>query len=197
MSTATSPSLAAVDPETVDALLTGIEAGERSAASDLYGLLYDEFKRKAHGLLRRRHRQTLCTTELVHEAWLRIEGRRLSAESRTHFFNIAAQAMRQVMIDRARARQTEKRGEDMPMMSLDLAEDVTDGEEPFDVLALDQVMAALSEIDPDLAELAQLYLFGGLSSAEIAQLRGVSERTVYRDWRTARMFLLRFLAENP
>ena len=179
--------------ESLDALMAAIGRGDVAAPGRLFVLLYDEFKQKARRLLRQRPRQTLNTTELVHETWLRLEGRRLSVESRVHFFNVAAQAMRQVMIDRARARQTEKRGDGQVPLSLEVAEQQAGGDEPFDVLALDQVMTSLEQIDAELAELAQLYLFAGLGSAEIAEIRGVSERTVYRDWRAARMFLLRFL----
>lgn len=178
----------------IDALLEGVRAGSPGAADRLFAILYEEFRAHAHVLLRVGPRQTLCTTELVNETWLRLNGRSLSVESRPHFFNLAARAMRQLLIDRARHRGAEKRGEGGEALTLRAAADVA-ADEPFDVLALDRVMSELERVDPALSELAQLHVFGGLDMADIAQLRGVSERTVFRDWRTARMFLLRFIGE--
>lgn len=183
---------ASVVPETLHPLLQRAADGDPAANDALFGLLYDDFKQRAHAVLRLGDRNTLCTTELVNEAWLRLRGHPISAASRAHYCNIAARAMRQVLVDRARARHAVKRGDGLEPLSLSAASDVA-GDDPFDVLALDQVMERLHEVDARLAEVASLYLFAGLSSAEIAELRGVSERTVFRDWRTARMFLMRFM----
>lgn len=179
----------------IDTLIDGVREGVPGAADRLFAMLYEEFREQAHMLLRIGPRHTLCTTELVNETWLRLSGRALSVESRRHFFNVAACAMRQLLIDRARHRGAEKRGEGEDALTLRAAADVA-ADEPFDVLALDRVMTELARVDPALAELAQLHVFAGLGTAEIAELRGVSERTVFRDWRTARMFLLRFIAET-
>lgn len=178
------------EPDQISALIDAIHAGDSAASDRLFGLLYDEFRDKAHVLLRVGPRQTLCTTELVNETWLRLHGRMQPVENRAHFCNLAARAMRQVLIDRARQRNAEKRGDGVPALTLCAADDVQ-GEDPFDVLALDQVMTALARIDPALAELAQLHLFGGLSIIEIAELRGTAERTTFRQWRTARMYLVK------
>ena len=179
----------------IELLLDGVREGRTEASDRLFALLYEEFRSQAHKLLRIGSRQTLCTTELVNEAWLRLNGRALSVESRRHFFNLVSQAMRQLLVDRARLRNAEKRGDGDEPLTLGAASDVV-ADEPFDVLALDSVMGALAAADATLAELANLHLFGGLGFADIAELRGVSERTVFRDWRAARMFLLRYIAGN-
>ncbi len=179
----------------VDALLEDLRHGSMDASGRLYAALYDEFHRKAHFLLRSGARQTLCTTELVNETWLRLHGRSMQAATRVHFFNIAAMAMRQVLIDRARARQTAKRGEGLLPLTL-AAVGETGGDQPFDVLAVDQVLKALAQVDPKLLEIAQLHLFGGLRFAEIAELLGASERTVFRQWRLARMYLVSLIQDG-
>ena len=182
------------ESESIVHLIDAVRDGDQAASDQLFSRLYDEFHSRAHLLLRSGPRQTLCTTELVNETWMRLHGHTLSVENRAHFCNLAARAMRQVLIDRARHRHADKRGAGVQPLSLSAADEVL-GEDPFDVLALDQVMSELGRIDPQLAELAQLHLFGGLSIAEIAQLKGSSERTTFRHWRTARMFLLKSINE--
>lgn len=179
----------------ITALIERLRAGEAAAGDQLFALLYAEFKGKAHLLLHFGPRQTLCTTELVNETWLRLHGRVQPVENRAHFCNLAARAMRQVLIDRARSRGADKRGEGVAPLTLCTADDVQ-AEQPFDVLALDQVMSELARIDAGLAELAQLHLFGGQSIAEIAELRGIPERTAFRHWRTARMYLVKSIGER-
>jgi RNA polymerase sigma factor (TIGR02999 family) len=175
-----------------EVLLGGVRNGDAAATDRLFALLYHDFRSQAHRLLRVGPRQTLCTTELVNETWLRLKGRTLAVEDRCHFFNLASRAMRQLLIDRARSHAADKRGEGAEALTLGAAAEVA-ADEPFDVLALDRVMTELAATDAALAELASLHLFGGLGFGEIADLRGVSERTVFRDWRMARMFLLRFI----
>lgn len=178
------------EADSIVGLIEALRSGDVSASDRLFVRLYDEFHARAHLLLRVGPRQTLCTTELVNETWMRLHGRALSIESRAHYCNLAARAMRQVLVDRARHRHAEKRGDGVQTLALDAADEVL-GEDPFDVLLLDQVMSDLSRVDPGLAELAQLHLFGGLPITEVAQLQGLSERTAFRQWRTARMFLLK------
>lgn len=183
------------ETSTVSVLIDAIRAGDGEASDRLFGMLYEEFRAKAHVLLRVGPRQTLCTTELVNETWLRLHGRMQPVENRAHFCNLAARAMRQVLIDRARHRNAEKRGDGVQALTLRAADDVQ-GEDPFDVLALDQVMTELARVDPKLAELAQLHLFGGLSISEIAELTGTAERSAFRQWRTARMYLIKSIGES-
>lgn len=176
-------------------LIESARAGDGAAGDRLFALLYDDFRVRAHGMLRAGPRQTICTTELVNEAWLRLHGHRLPVASRAHFCNLAARAMRQVLIDRARRRKAEKRGDGAQAVTLRAADDVH-GEDPFDVLALDQVMSELARVDEGLAEMAQLHLFGGFSIIEIAELSGTPERTAFRRWRTARMYLVKAIGAS-
>ncbi len=184
-----------IDSNDIGELLDRVRVGDAEASDRLFALLYEDFRSQARMLLRVSPRQTWCTTELVNETWLRLNGHALSVDSRVHFFNLAARAMRQVLIDRARHRAAEKRGDGEEIFTLRAADDVA-AEDPFDVLGLDDAMRELARVDPDLAGLAELYLFGGLTTAEIAHLRAVSERTVFRDWRTARMFLTKVIRES-
>lgn len=183
------------DSSQFSVLIDRIRAGESAASDELFALLYAEFRSKAHRMLHFGPRQTLCTTELVNETWLRLHGRVQPVENRAHFCNLAARAMRQVLIDRSRNRSADKRGEGITPLTLCSADDVQ-AEQPFDVLALDSVMTELARIDAGLAELAQLHLFAGLSIVEIAELRGIPERTAFRHWRTARMYLVKTIGER-
>lgn len=178
------------DTDTISNMLDAMRGGDAAAGDRLYARLYEEFKAKAHVLLRVGPRQTLCTTELVNETWMRLHGRMQPVENRAHFCNLAARAMRQVLIDRARYRNAEKRGDGVEAITLRAADDMH-ADDPFDILALDQVMTDLAKVDVQLADLAQLHLYGGLTMAEIAEIQGSSERTAFRQWRTARMFLLK------
>lgn len=168
---------------------------KQPSASALSDSMYRQFKRKAHALLSNWHGQTLCTTELVSETWLRIRAQFHRIEDQAHYGRLLSRAMRQVLIDRARVRQADKRGYGSDVLSLALI-DTPAPEAPIDVLTLDQAMSGLAKIDPVLAEQAELQVFAGLSVAEVATLSGVSERTAFRRWRTARTYLLSVLAET-
>ena len=175
------------DTAEIEALLEGVRCGRADATDRLFALLYEDFRSQAHLLLRVGPRQTLCTTELVNETWLRLSGRTLSVESRRHFFNLAARAMRQTVIDQARERFAGKRGGDL--IRTDLDENVPDHADAQAALALDQALGALENQDGELAEIFVWRLFGGLSTQEIADLRGVHERTIQRDLGLARNYL--------
>lgn len=183
------------DATPISELFAAHAGGDAGASDRLFSMLYEELKNKARILLRVGHAQTLSTTELVNETYVRLHGNALPLESRAHFFNLAARAMRQVLIDRARRRLADKRGDGVVSEPLSIAVEI-EAELPFDVLALDQAMSDLAAIDTELAELAQLHLFGGMSMADIAELRGIGERSAYRLWRSARMFLIRTLGED-
>lgn len=168
---------------------------------DLYALAYDELKRVAHRYL---HdigaASTLSTTELVHEAYLKLaRGTGSGWESRAHFFGSASRAMRQVLVDFARRRQALKRRSGNARVTLRS----TDGalEVQFDqVLALDAALERLGDVAPRLKQVVELRFFGGLPETEIAGILGVTTRTVERDWVKARLLLMRELepevAEN-
>ena len=166
----------------------------QEGTKDLFPLVYDELKRLA-----RHHRHandgsvTLCTTELVHEAYLKLAGNRSDAwEGRNHFFGAASRAMRQVLVDFARRRQAEKRGGDQAPVSLGDATAAVEFELDR-ILELDAALDRLDAVDPRLRRIVELRFFAGLTESDVAQLLDLSVRTVGRDWLKARMFLLREL----
>lgn len=175
----------------VTQLLAAARAGDRAALDRIVPLVYDDLRRMAARELRRELGQrTLHPTALVHELWLKlVSGTPVDAESRTHFIGIAARAMRQVLVDQARRRRTAKRGGDWHPTTLgdgDAAVDV-DAEE---MIALDD---ALERLDPRQRQIVEMRFFGGLEELEIAELLGISERTVRREWTKARAHLYRSL----
>lgn len=173
----------------VTALIEAVGSGDATAVQALFARVYDELKVLARKQLRGAAAPTLDTTGLVHEAYLKLarrNGRNL--QGRAHFFALAAKAMRQIVIDHARARVAEKRGgADLHVVDLDEAADSTgSGMAADELLRLDDALAQLGLDEPRLAELVELRFFGGLAIAEIALLHCVSERTVNRDWRRAK-----------
>jgi RNA polymerase sigma factor (TIGR02999 family) len=167
--------------------------------------VYAELRRQAQLVMRREHAgHTLQPTALVHEAWLRLGGQPDARwESRTQFFAIAAQMMRRVLLDHARARHAGKRGGGAVQITLgdgdffaaDSGARSTEGTpiDPLDVIALDDALTRLATIDPEKARLVELRYFAGLSIPETATALGVSTATVGRDWAIARMWLRREL----
>ena len=160
----------------------------------LMPLVYEELKRIAHHQLRvNESRATLCTTELVHEVFLKLAGgAETDWEGRAHFFGAASRAMRQVLVDFARRRSATKRGGDLERVSLgdgDAALEI----ELDEILALDSALDRLDTLDPRLRQVVELRFFAALPEAEIARMLGVSPRTVERDWLKARLVLLRAL----
>jgi RNA polymerase sigma factor (TIGR02999 family) len=177
----------------VTELLAAARTGDRDARDRAFALVYAELKRLAHAQLGRGPADTLSTTGLVHETWLKLDrAAALDVRDREHFFCLAARAMRQVLLDRARAAGAAKRPDGALRCTLD-----GDDALPFDaarhspgeLLDLDRALSSLASLDARLAEVAELHLFGGLEFAEIAALREQSERTVFRDWRKARAIL--------
>ncbi len=163
----------------------------------LFPAVYDELKRIArHHLRQSRSDATICTTELVHEAFLKLSGgRRQPWQDRAHFFGAASRAMRQILVDFARRRQTLKRGGNLQAIPLREGEAALEIEMDS-VLALDGALTQLEEMNQRLGRVVELRFFGGLGERQIAELLGVSERTVERDWMKARMFLLHELAAS-
>ncbi|MEO5815932.1 MAG: ECF-type sigma factor [Gemmatimonadaceae bacterium] len=161
---------------------------------ELFPLVYDELKRLA-----RHHRfatdapSTLCTTELVHEAFLKLRGNADSSwEGRAHFFGAASRAMRQVLVDFARRRQADKRGGDQSPVTLRESSAAIEFELD-EIIELDAALERLDAVDPRLRQIVELRFFAGLSEEDVAGILGVSVRTVGRDWLKARIFLLREL----
>jgi RNA polymerase sigma factor (TIGR02999 family) len=171
-------------------LLHGCRDGDDLARTRLFALVYDELK----GIARRqaprgRRESTLDTTALVHETYARLaSSAALDATSRAHFYALCARAMRQVVIDHARRHAAEKRGGGSAQVMLDDADAPVDAD-PAMLVALDQALALLDARDPRLVRLVELRAFAGLSMEEIAELLGVTIRTVQRDWLRARAWL--------
>jgi len=179
-------------PTQIEVLLRRADQADPSAAEELFALLYDELRRLAGRQLRQGGQGlTLGTTTLVHNAYLSMVGRpEATFPDRALFFAYASRAMRGLVIDYARRRGARKRGRDF---EITLTEDgaqapgtVAAGE---DLEALGGGLEQLAGLDPALAELVDMHFFAGFSFGEIAELRGVSERTVQRDWRKARLLL--------
>ena len=161
---------------------------------DLYRFAYDELKRLARHHLRANDRSaTLSTTELVHESFLKLRGGSSTDwQGRAHFFGAASRAMRQVLVDFARRRQAEKHGGGTTRVSLspgDAALEI----ELDEILTLDAALERLAVVDERLRQIVELRFFGGFSEREVAELLGVTPRTIERNWLKARLFLLREL----
>ena len=179
-------------PSQVTKLLQGWRAGERSASDALLPLVYDELRRLAHHHLRNeRPDHTLQSAALVNEAYLRLFRMQPPQwESRTHFFAIAAQLIRQILVDYGRRRRAGKRGAGQVALPLEDASQHSNGK-GIDVVVLDDALKALAELDPRKAKVVELRFFGGLTFAETAEVLDVSAVTVSRDRSTARAWLHR------
>jgi RNA polymerase sigma factor (TIGR02999 family) len=177
-------------PAEITTLLDAVEAGDRDAFDRLFERVYAQLKRMARReLLAAGPSATLNTTALVHEAYAKLaRGVRWSAVSRAHFLSLTARAMRQVLVDHARARLRRKRGGGAFALTLDEI-DIPVAEKAEELVALDEALDTLEAADPELARLVEQRFFAGLSIDEIAGLRAVSDRTVKRHWRLARAFL--------
>lgn len=178
----------------VTTLIDRARSGDRDALTLLLPLVYDELRRIARAQMRReRPGQTLNSTGLVHEAWLRLSASsHLAPQNRPHFLAIAAGVMRQILVERARARHAAKRGGHRERVTLD--ERLLPGAAPDpDVLAVDAALEKLAALDQEQARLVELRYFGGLSVDETAEALGMSPATVKRRWTSARAFLAREL----
>lgn len=189
------PGPQASSPPDVTALLLSWSSGERSAADRLIPAVYEELHRQAARALRREGEgHSLQVTALVHEAYMKlVDQRRVQWRNRSQFFGIAAEVMRRVLVDHARAKQAAKRGGGMQRLSLDDAANVSSGGGDADVLALHDALDRLALLDPNQARLVELRYFGGLTIDETAEALGVSAATVKREWVLARAWLRREL----
>lgn len=181
----------------ITCLLLNWGTGDRAALDRLIPLVHQELRRLAHLQMRReRPGDTLQTTALVNEAYLRlVDYERVRPRDRAHFFAIAAQAMRRILIDRARSRDSKKRGDGAQRLSLSEAADVSD-DRTTDLLALDEALTNLAAFDPRKSQIVELKYFGGLTTEEISEVLEVSTPTVERDWRMAKLWLHREISKT-
>lgn len=174
----------------VTVLLRGAREGNREALDRLMPLVYDELRAMARRQIgREREGHTLHATALVHEAWFKLAGGGFDAGDRAHFLAIAARAMRQVLVDHARTRDAKKRGGGWARTTLGDA-DAAVGFRPEEMIALDD---ALDELEPRQRQVVEMRFFAGMEEKEIADVLGVTDRTVRRDWVKARAWLYRRL----
>ncbi len=181
--------------QSVTDLLQAWASGDKAALDDLLPLVYDELRRQARRYMRAQPvGHTLQTTALVHEAYLRLFGESaMEWKGRAHFFGVAAKAMRSILVDHARARRAAKRGGEARAITLEEA-GLAGPEASVDVLALDDALGRLAELDLRKSHLVELRYFGGLGIDEAAAVLGVSPATVKREWTTARAWLRRELS---
>lgn len=181
-------------PENVTDLLLEWRGGNESALERLIPLVYDELRRVARRCLRQeRPGNTLQTTGLVNEAYLRlVRSSRVQWRDRAHFFALTAQLMRRVLVDEARKRGYQKRGGDFARVTFDDAP-LEVPARPIDLLALDEALSRLTEFAPRKGKVVEMRFFGGLTIEETAGVLGVSTDIVKREWRTAKLWLLRAL----
>lgn len=178
----------------VTELLVRWRGGDRDALDALMPLVYRELRRLAnHYLQRERPDHTLQSTALVNEAYVRLAGQNAPQwQNRAHFFGVAAQLMRQILVDYARSHRAEKRGGRACKLTLS---DAAEHAQPMDVdiAALDDALKSLAEIDPQQCRVVELKFFAGLSNEDASEVLGISSSTVKRDWITARAWLFREL----
>jgi RNA polymerase sigma factor (TIGR02999 family) len=176
----------------VTRILTELSEGDHGAADRLLPLVYDELRRRAgRYLIHERSDHTLQPTALVHEAYLKLVNQKDARwQDRLHFYHVAAEAMRRVLVNHAREHKRLKRGGGAGTVSLQDS-DVPTGELAIDLLALDEALDRLGELDARQLQVAQLRYFGGFTIEETADLLGISAAQVKRDWTSARAFLLR------
>jgi RNA polymerase sigma factor (TIGR02999 family) len=181
-------------PPDVTALLDEWTRGDRRALDRLLPLVYAELRRMAVRQLRNeRAGHTLQPTALVHEVYLRlVDQRNVDWRNRAHFFGVAAQVMRRILVDHARRHNASKRGDGLPRVSMDEAKEAA-APDGIPVLALDQALDRLAGMDAELARIVELRAFGGLTIEEAACVLKISPSTAKREWRTAKAWLTREL----
>lgn len=177
------------DAKQVTRLLQNLNEGNVGAADELIPLVYSELRKlAAHYLKSEREGHTLQPTALVHEAFLRLVEQETEWQNRNHFFAMAANLMRRILVDYARGHKAEKRGAAAEKIALEDAF-VFVKEKPAEMIALDEALEELAKIDPRRAKVVELRFFGGLSNEDIAQVLNVHSNTVLRDWKLARAWL--------
>lgn len=180
-------------------LLAAWRQGDPRAGDALFAMVYDDLRALARRQIGRLHGdQTLAPTVLVHEAYLKFAERSApDLVNRSHFLAVAARAMRHVVVDYVRRRQSQKRNPGAPVVGIDSEAAAPDASSPIDLIAMNEALQQLEALDARQARIVELRFFGGFALEEIAEELGISSRTVKRDWRHARTFLLRALSPVP
>jgi RNA polymerase sigma factor (TIGR02999 family) len=178
-------------------LLAEAGRGDQTAVDALFEAVYVELRRMAKDYLRdERTDHTLQATALVHEAYLRlIGGQEIVWQNRAQFFSIASQVMRHILVDHARKHSADKRGHGAGKLSLDDAVDLA-ADRNIDLIALDDALVTLASLDAEQSRIVELRFFGGLTIPEIAEVLQISEMTVSRKWKTARLWLHQQVSRN-
>jgi len=180
-------------PEALTTLLKAWSHGDVAARDQLLPLVYDELRRRAARYLWRAEAgESLQTTSLVHEAYLRLTSQNPGWKNRAHFFAVASQVMRWILVDHARARHAAKRAATM----VTLADDADSQPRALNIISIDEALNELAMGDPQQAQMVELRFFGGLTHEEVASTLGVSLSTVKRQWRLARAWLQQRVAQE-
>ncbi len=184
-----------IDSQQITSLLIDWRNGNQKALENLMPLVYDELRQMAQRYMRRQSAgHTFQTTELIHEAYLKIAGSEYrNYQNRAHFFGVAAQAMRHILVDYARSKHSQKRGGWQQKVTLDDSFPVSSAHSK-EIVMLDDAMKQLAALDERKCRVVELKYFGGLTNEEIAEVLKISPETVKRDWRFSRTWLLRELS---
>ena len=176
----------------ITAMLKSWSKGEASQAEEVFPLIYDDLRKRAHSFLRReRPGHTLQTTALINETYIKLrEQRNVEWESRAHFFAICATLMRRILVDHAKGKRRAKRGGGADQVPLDgVPIEIPNSDKGVDVLALDETLDRLADIDPQQARIVELRFFSGFSIEDTADVLAISPSTVKREWRVAKAWL--------
>lgn len=178
------------DSGQITQLLQEYQSGNKNALDAVFPMVYDELRKLAASRLRsERPEHTLQATALVHEAYLRLIGQEKQTwQNRAHFFGLAAEMMRRILVNHAVKRNADKRFGNQTRLELDEMIEFTQGKD-VNLIQLDEAMTKLAEFDPKQAKIIELKFFGGLTNEEIAEVLGVSDSTVKREWRIAKAWL--------
>ena len=177
--------------DSITEMLIELTDGNKEVVNHILPHIYDELRRLASSYLRKeRSNHTLQPTALVHEAYMKlIDQNRVKWQNRAHFFGIAAQVMRRILMDHARKHQAEKRGGEYEKLPIEEEILIVSHDKSAELIALDEALEELSKLDPDKAKIVELRYFGGLSIEETAEVMGVSVPTVNRHWKMAKAWL--------
>lgn len=171
--------------------------GDQAALDELMPIIYEELRRMARRYMNRQSEgHTFQTTELIHEAYLKLAGRQKTDwKNRSHFFGVAARAMRHILVDYARSKNAQKRGGGMPQITFEENALISD-DRSEEMIILDEALQRLSGLDERKSRVVEMKFFGGLTIEEIAEVLRTSTKTVKRDWRFARNWLLKEISRN-